>query len=49
MATDFGQWRNPHPIEGMRHFIHLMMQMGITESEIDIMTKENPARLLGLI
>ena len=48
MATDFGQWRNPHPIEGMRHFIHLMMQMGIKESEIDIMTKENPARLLGL-
>jgi hypothetical protein len=49
MATDFGQWRNPHPIEGMRHFIHLMLQLGIQESEIDTMTKENPAKLLGLV
>ena len=48
MATDFGQWRSPHPIEGMRHFIHLMMQLGISEREIEVMTKENPARLLGL-
>ncbi len=49
MATDFGQWRNPHPIEGMRHFIHLMMQLGVDEADIDIMTKENPARLLSLV
>ncbi len=48
MATDFGQWRNPHPLEGMRHYIHLMMQLGVSEREVEIMTKENPARLLGL-
>ncbi len=48
MATDFGQWRSPHPIEGMRHFIHLMMQLGISPREITMMTKEIPARLLGL-
>lgn len=48
MATDYGQWRNPHPIEGMRHFIRLMMELGISEKEIETMTKKNPAKLLGL-
>ena len=48
MATDFGQWRNPHPIEGMRHYIHLMLKLGLSQGEIDVMTKTNPARLLGL-
>jgi len=48
MATDYGQYRNPHPIEGMRHFIHLMMELGITRTEIDVMTKANPSKLLGL-
>jgi hypothetical protein len=48
MATDYGQYRNPHPIEGMRHFIHLMMEFGVTLNEIEVMTKENPSKLLGL-
>lgn len=48
MATDFGQWYNPHPIEGMRLFMRVMMRCDISRKEIDTMTKVNPARLLGL-
>jgi len=48
MATDFGQWYNPHPIEGMRLFMRLMMRYDISRKEIDLMTKGNPAKLLGL-
>jgi len=46
MATDLGQVFNPHPIEGMRQFIRMMMKYGINEQEIERMTKDNPARLL---
>ncbi len=48
MATDLGQFTNPHPIEGMRLFINIMMYYGVSEKEIKIMTKHNPAQLLGL-
>jgi len=48
MVTDLGQITNPHPIEGMRQFIHMMMAYGISRSEIDKMTKDNPAKLLGI-
>lgn len=49
MATDLGQFSNPHPIDGMRLFINVMMHYGINEKEIEIMTKINPTRLLGLV
>lgn len=48
MATDMGQLWSPHPIEGMRQFIHTMLSCGVSENEISIMTKDNPAVLLGL-
>jgi len=48
MVTDLGQIANAHPIEGMRQFIYMMMAFGISRSEIDKMTKDNPAKLLGL-
>jgi hypothetical protein len=48
MATDLGQTHNPHPVDGMRQFIRLMLKLGISERDIGIMTRENPARLLGL-
>lgn len=48
MATDFGQPYNPNPIDGMRQFIKVMQALGISDREIDIMTKRNPARLLDL-
>jgi hypothetical protein len=48
MATDFGQTHNPHPVDGMRQFIRVMLKLGLREREISIMTRENPARLLDL-
>ncbi|MEM2921962.1 MAG: DUF6282 family protein, partial [Candidatus Bathyarchaeia archaeon] len=49
MATDFGQPYNPNPIDGMRQFIKVMMALGISEQEVDIMTRRNPARLLSIL
>jgi len=49
MASDFGQPYNPNPVDGMRQFIRVMMALGISEEEVDTMTRKNPARLLGIL
>ncbi|MFH0848806.1 MAG: DUF6282 family protein [archaeon] len=48
LSSDMGQPVNPIPIEGFRMFITTMLHLGISQREIDIMTKTNPARLLNL-
>ena len=48
MSTDFGQIFNPLPVEGMRMYIETMLRYGITEEEIAVMVRENPAKALGL-
>jgi len=48
VATDLGQTHNPTPVDGMREFIQQLMKKGVTEAEMDLMTRKNPARLLGL-
>ncbi len=48
LSTDLGQMRNPAPAEGMRMMIEFMLKHGVTEREIELMIKTNPARLLGL-
>ena len=48
IATDLGQYMNPTPADGMKAFILALMEKGITEGEIDLMARKNPARLLGL-
>ena len=48
MSTDFGQIFNPPPVEGMRMFIETMLNCGITEDEIILMVRVNPAKALGL-
>ncbi len=48
MVTDLGQIANPHPIEGMRQFVYMMIANGITRQDIEKMTKDNPSKLLGL-
>lgn len=49
MATDSGQASNPPPVEMLHYFIEEMLSQGMEEGEIELMVKENPARLLGLI
>ncbi len=48
MSSDLGQEGNPVHADGLRAFIRAMRDAGITEEELDIMTRRNPARLLGL-
>lgn len=44
--TDYGQAANGSPVEGMYNFVNaLEKQFGITEEEINIMTKKNPKKL----
>jgi predicted TIM-barrel fold metal-dependent hydrolase len=48
MSSDMGQPVNPIPREGFRMFVKTMLHLGVTEDAIDVMIRENPARLLGL-
>jgi dihydrodipicolinate synthase/N-acetylneuraminate lyase len=48
LSTDMGIWYSPPPVEGLRSFAEILMQLGITRDEIDIMIKRNPSRVLGL-
>jgi len=48
LGTDFGQLQHPPPAEGLRMFVQMLLDQGITPEEIRTMTAKNPARLLGL-
>lgn len=48
LSTDLGQSWNPAPAEAMRMAIATLIRCGITEQEIELMVKTNPARLLDL-
>lgn len=48
LATDFGQAENPSPVEGLRHYIGGMLDLGFSQAEIARMTRVNPGWLLGL-
>lgn len=48
MSTDFGNVASPPPIVGMQMFILSMLAKGISEEEVEIMIKKNPAELLDL-
>lgn len=48
MATDLGQPANACWSEGFSEYIQYMLEHGVTEHEIDLMTRTNPAELLEL-
>jgi hypothetical protein len=48
MATDFGVYTLPEPVEGMREFIACMLDLGIPADDIRKMVKTNPEVLLGI-
>lgn len=48
LTSDAGQPRKSLPAEVLRVFAQCLLETGISQSEINVMTKENPARLLGL-
>jgi hypothetical protein len=48
MSSDLGNAVNPVHPAGLKSYIAGMLQQGITEQEIDMMLRRNPARLIGL-
>lgn len=48
LITDYGQIHNPSPVEGLRAYFYLLLSLGVTRKELDIMAKENPSRLLDI-
>jgi len=46
--TDFGVYTLPTPVEGMREFIACLLDMGLSEEDIRMVSSTNPGRLLGL-
>jgi hypothetical protein len=47
VTTDFGQWMNPPPAEGMRMAIASLMNQGMSPDELTKLVKTNPAKILG--
>lgn len=48
IATDFGVYTLPSPVEGLREFIACLLDLGIPSDDIRCMVQRNPERLLGL-
>jgi hypothetical protein len=48
LSTDFGQITNPSPADGMRIMVATMLTCGLSEQELEILVKRNPAILLNL-
>ena len=49
LDSDMGQRGNGSPVEGMYRFIRLLMdKFGLSEADINLIAKENPAKLLGV-
>ena len=48
LTTDLGQADNPIHVDGMDNVLTRLEASGFSRSEIEVMTKRNPARLLGL-
>jgi hypothetical protein len=48
MSTDSGQVINPAPVCSMENFIREMLDHGIPEKDIVLMTRDNPAGMLGI-
>ena len=46
VTTDFGQWENPPPAEGMRMAIAALIQAGMTHDQVSALVKGNPLQLL---
>ena len=48
LSSDFGQQSNPLHTDGLNAFMEGLRREGISDADIDLMIRRNPARLLGL-
>jgi hypothetical protein len=49
LATDFGQIFNPPATEGFHMMLAIMLMFGLSEDELRILVKVNPAKILSLV
>ena len=47
MSSDFGQWINPPPAEGMRMAIASLLHSGMSSNDVSSLVKQNPIRLVS--
>jgi len=48
LATDFGGYTLPAPVEGLREFIACLLDLGLPAHDIRKMVRTNPEKLLRL-
>jgi len=48
LATDLGQVHNPPPHEGMRMYLRVLLEKGISQKDLQRMVRDNPYYLLNL-
>lgn len=48
ISSDFGQAGNPDHAIGLTEFIRILYAAGLSDSQIDLLARQNPAKLLGL-
>lgn len=48
VATDGGQMQNPEWYHTIAEYVDYLYSAGFTEDEIDLMTRRNPAKMLGI-
>ena len=48
ISSDMGQYLNPLHTDALKAFIKALREHGISDGDIDMMARQNPARLLGL-
>jgi hypothetical protein len=48
LSTDLGQPENPYPVDGLTRYLAQLRADGFPPAALNCMSRENPARLLGL-
>jgi predicted metal-dependent TIM-barrel fold hydrolase len=48
ISSDMGQMANPPHVKAMRSFILGLKELGLSDEQIDLVARKNPAKLLGL-
>lgn len=48
LSSDLGMIHGPTPTDGFRQFIQTFRSLGASDRDLDLMTRENPARVVGL-
>lgn len=48
LCTDAGNVKIPDNVTAMREFVRLLLEAGLTDEEVAVMTRRNPAILLGV-